>query len=358
VSQADGGQVTVNGLAVGGNGGVGGSSTGNGGNARSTSTGTVTGSHGNVTVNDAATGGNGSTGGGASSTAIANAGSTGSAAATATATTRRGGLAVARATASGSSGAAFAKANTMTSTTSGVSVTATAPVHSTDTVETRAGAGIAVPDPSLGTGLQAFTYVTANPLNADVLAALSGSPNVHSNFDVGGTSDMLGLAAMGAAYPADGTGVTSTFTGKFDETIDLSQLANLQHLMIGLVNPTFTGNFDALRFLVTDNGMPADDITFRDISSAMAFFTDQTLDPGSLAGMTGSVDLGFEFDFTSHQIGDSFAAELVFGNTTAGSGPSPGSPVPEPATGYLVGIGLAALAGVRAAKGATRPTSS
>jgi hypothetical protein len=38
--------------------------------------------------------------------------------------------------------------------------------------------------------------------------------------------------------------------------------------------------------------------------------------------MTGDVNLDFEFDFTSHQIGDSFAAELLFGNTTVGSGPA------------------------------------
>jgi hypothetical protein len=324
----------VNGLAVGGNGGAGGSSAGSGGNAKSTSTGTVTGSYGNVTVNDTATGGNGSTGGGASSTAIANAGSTGSASATATATTRRGAAAAARAMASGGSGAATASANTMTETNRIVSGTASASVHSTDTVETRVGAGIAAPDPSLGAGLQAFTYVTANPLNADVLAALSKSPNVHSNFDVGGTSTMLGLGAMGSAYPADGTGVSSTLTGKFSETIDLSQLANLQHLMVGLVNPAFTGAFDTFRFLVTDNGMTAEDKTFTDVSSALAFFTDQTLDLGSLAGMTGDVDLDFEFDFTSQQIDDSFAAELIFGNTTAGSGPA--VPVPAP----LIGFGL------------------
>jgi hypothetical protein len=283
--------------------------------------------------------------GGAGGDAIANASalgaSPGSAFATATATAGRGGSARARATASGGSGTV-----TSTSKTSGLSAKASSPVHSTDTVETRVAVASAAPAPSLGSGLQAFTYVTADPLNADARAALKGNPGVGSNFDVGGTSDVLGLAAVGAAYPADGSGLASTLSASFDETIDLSTLGHLQHLMIGLLDPVFTRTFQTFQFLVTENGGTVVDQTFTDPTSAAAFFADHTLDLGSLAGQTGTIDLGFAFDFTAQHVGDSFSSELLFGNTTAGSGVPT---VPEPATVTLLGLGLAALAGLRIA---------
>jgi hypothetical protein len=285
--------------------------------------------------------GSGNAGGDAVANASALGAGPGNAFATATATAGRGGAARARATASGSFGTVTAKSNT-----SGVGAVATAPVHSTDAVETRAAVAAPAPDPSLGSGLQAFTFITAHPLNADAQAALRGNSNVGSNFDAGGTSAVLGLAAMGAAYPTDGSGASETLDASFDETIDLSQVGRLQHLMIGLLDPAFTGTFQSFQFLVNENGATVVDKTFSDPLSAKAFFADDTLDLGSLAGQTGSIDLGFEFDFTAAQRGDSFAAELLFGNTTPGSGSVP--TVPEPGTFYLLGLGFAALAGLRA----------
>jgi hypothetical protein len=373
--QADHGSVNVTSLAIGGGGGAG-TKTGDGGTAISSSTGTGRGIGGSVTVLDTAIGGGGSRGGDAGSTATATfvppiglspgldaeatatggagAGSAGgdalanasalgalpvTAFATATATAGRGGAARAHAVATGGSGTV-----TATSKTSGVSAKASSPVHSTDAVETRAAVAAAAPNPSLGKGLQAFTFVTANPLNADARAALRGNPKVGSNFDVGGTSTVLGLVAMGAAYPLDGSGLASTLTASFGETIDLSQIARLQHLMIGLLDPVFTGTFQTFQFLVTENGGTVLDKTFTDPGSATAFFADHTLDLGSLVGQTGSIDLGFGFDFTAQHAGDSFSSELLFGNTTAGSGVPT---VPEPATVYLLGLGLAALACLR-----------
>src|SRR5215510_4863427 len=102
-----------------------------------------------------------------------------------------------------------------------------------------------------------------------------------SNFDIGGTSAVLGLAAMGAAYRRTARGVKSTFTSSFSHTIDLSELANLQHLMVRLVDPAFTGTFDTLQFLLTDNGATIEDKSFTEVSSAIAFFADQTLDLGA-----------------------------------------------------------------------------
>jgi hypothetical protein len=150
---------------------------------------------------------------------------------------------------------------------------------------------------------------------------------------------------MGGAYPTDGSGASETVEASFDETIDLSQVGRLQHLMIGLLDPVFTGTFQTFQFLVTENGATVVNKTFSGIRSATAFLGDDTIDLGSLVGQTGSIDLGFGFDFTAQHVGDSFATELLFGNTSAGSGVPM---APEPATVYLLGLGLATLASLRA----------
>jgi hypothetical protein len=279
-------------------------------------------------------------GGVASATAAAQGAGHGTANASAFAKTLNGAAAIARATANGASG-------TVTSVSINQSIaqaSATAPVHSTDTVETRTASAAPAPSASLGAGLQAFSFVTVDPRDADVRAALSGNPGVSSNFNVGGKSTMLGLAAIGSAYPSDGSGIKETFTSTFNQTIDLSQLPNLQHLEIGLVDPTFTGSFDSLHFLMTENGATVVDDTFTSRAQAAAFFGDDTLDLGSLAGVSSDITLGFELDVTSHTIGDSFMAELVGGDTTPGSGISP---IPEPRIVYLLAVGLAVLAGLR-----------
>ncbi|WP_460036180.1 beta strand repeat-containing protein [Methylothermus subterraneus] len=283
----------------------------------------------NVIVTALATGGG--PGAGASANALGS--GLGNVESTAQAFAGSGGGATAHAKATGAFGNA-------TAISSGVNAYAVArsPVASTVEVETRTAVG-AAPSSSLGAGLQAFSFVTIQPDNASMLRALARNPEVHSNFDVGGTSTLLGLAALGAAYPTDGAG-SKTFVSEFIQSIDLSSLSDLQYLKIGFVNPTFTGTFDNLRLLITENGTQMVNVNFTDALAASAFLNDQILNLGSLMGMSGILTLDFEFDFTTTSNGSSFATELLFGNTAPGSGPSP---VPLPGSFFLFLAGLGGL---------------
>lgn len=171
---------------------------------------------------------------------------------------------------------------------------------------------------------------------------MAGNPGVRSNFDPDGTSDMFGLASMGAYYPLDGSGVQAGLISTFSQTIDVGSIPFAQDLMIGLVNPTFTNTFDSLRFIVSGFGTGVD-LTFTDAASALSYFNDNTLNLGSLAGLTGSLTLNFEFDYFAHIQGAGFSTQLAFGNTTFGSGP----PVPVPSAVLLLGSGLLGLATYR-----------
>lgn len=189
------------------------------------------------------------------------------------------------------------------------------------------------PDRSLITGLNAFTFVTGKPLAADVAAALNGNPQVTSEFFGGGSGTVLSLATVG------GTLATEAFSENYDisfsQSIDLSTLPNLKHLVLGLVNPEFAGDTNYLHFLVTENGSSFIDETFTDAAAALAYFTDHVLDLGDFTGQTGNLDLGIEFDFLN--LSSSFSTQLLLGT------PGVPSPTPLPDSLLLLSTGLTGL---------------
>ena len=79
-----------------------------------------------------------------------------------------------------------------------------------------------------------------------------GRERVAQDFDLlGGTSDIFGLLALGNShsFSADGTVMEQTATAVF--TLDITQLLDPQHLLIGLLGAS-TGQtaFDTMRFQV------------------------------------------------------------------------------------------------------------
>jgi hypothetical protein len=80
------------------------------------------------------------------------------------------------------------------------------------------------------------------------------------------------------------------------------------------------------------------------------------LDFGALSA-SGNLFLGFDMFYTSHTIGSSFDAKLLFGNTTQGSGGAapigpPIGRVPEPGSLALLVFGVAVLSFMRRRRGA------
>jgi hypothetical protein len=162
---------------------------------------------------------------------------------------------------------------------------------------------------------------------------------VHSNF--GDSSSFWGVAELGGIYAPGGSGFATMVTTTLRETMAVGEMppSSRQHLLLSLMDPVFTGSFDSLRFVVQEGASKVVDVTFADVTTAMAYFDDQTLDLGSLAGITGNLDLALQFYFTSHIPGTGYSLELLCGNSTLGSGP----PVPLPGTVWLLGSSILGL---------------
>jgi hypothetical protein len=341
--------VVVNAVAKAGAGGrilSGSGAGGAGGAANVVAMGSNAGSQ-TVTVTALANGGAGGVGSGGAN------GSGGDA--TALATGRGGGTVLAHADANpGLGGIASAHSNA-SNASPGVlvpSITARAdgPAGSRGITEARVANGDVAPSPSMAAGLQAAAFATGSPTNADATGALTGSYprlQVRENFDVGGTSDILGLVVLGAQNSFSGSG-GPTYSAAVDFKLDLSQLSNPQELLIGLLQPATAGTgLHLLHFQINVNGGPVEvDQTFTSAAAAMAFFTGHTLDLGGIATWTGSgglVDLLMQVDLASDVSGEGFRFDAIFGNSTLGSGPA----VPVPAAAWLFPSALAALGWLR-----------
>jgi len=221
-----------------------------------------------------------------------------------------------------------------------VSAFATAPVAGTSVAESRTAVSEPVPDSALVTGLQSAAFATALPSVADVQAALAGNPNVDLNFDVGGTSDTLGLVVLGGAYSDNGSGSSQTYTSRAGFVLDMTPLlGNSQDLLVGLLDPTALGlGFDTLNFQIEMGDTIVTDEVFTNLNDALAYFDDQTLNLGDwIVGLNPDnlvLDIAFMLSLTTDDLGAGFYADFILGNSTA---------IPIPPAVWLFGSGLLGL---------------
>jgi hypothetical protein len=186
----------------------------------------------------------------------------------------------------------------------------------------------------------ALASAMPDPLEVvSILAGTGGRERVAQDFDVGGTSDILGVVALGAvlSFQGDGTAMSHSAAAAF--AIDLAQLGSAQDLLIGLLEPNVrSGGFDSLRFQIFLEGLPTVDEMFYDIVTARTFFDGRTLDFGSILAPSsdGILDLDFILTMTSSRGGDGFAVDLIFGNSTVGAGVVP---VPPAVVLFLSALG-------------------
>ncbi len=256
---------------------------------------------------------------------------------------RSSGFGTSTATATGTSGQATADATSYhQGMVNYLNARAIAPVSSTVVAESRSAIDLTAVDAPHD--LNAATYAMGQPHGADLTSTLAGNPWVNSNFDMGGTSDIFLLATMSGCYPDEGSPTSKTFSSFIDMDVDMSELTE-QALLVGLMNPEYgVDGFDSLQFRIKQEDSLVYDTIFTDLSSALSFFNDNTLNLGDWSsGLTGDLDLSFYFDLTTDDLGEGFRFDFIAGNSTIGSGP----PVPIPSAVWLLGSGLIAIVGVR-----------
>lgn len=177
---------------------------------------------------------------------------------------------------------------------------------------------------------------------ADVFSGGEARMRVAEDFAVGGSSKVLGHVLLSTAVQSPpGHPASSTATAEF--VLDVTQLESSQRLLVGLLEPgVVAGEFDSLHLQVNvGGGLPEVDQTFSELSAALDFFTGNVIDLGELSLLTlqsGALNVTFRLDLAGgNQMVNRFAAELIFGNSTIGSGIVP---VPPAAVLFLSACGL------------------
>lgn len=308
--------VAVSANATGGAGGAGAGATstgGNGGAATAMSGGTATGG-GSVWVSASAIAGVAGT-----DVTSGLSGTAGSATATATAYgTALSGSIGAMATAIGLGGTAAAHAIVApTALVLAQQVDAIAPVVANDQSIAVAAASIGQSFGGLSTigGFQAAGVATAFPTSDVVSGAVQGTVNIANVIASGAPNSTLDLMALGVGYSTGSGSGAQVFSTSVTLSVNLSNLTGGgEHVEIGLFDPQSSGaGFDSLTLQVLNGGALVLQQTFSTLSSALAYFSDNTIDAGALA--TGSsantATLAVSIAATEHTIGSAFGAEIA-----------------------------------------------
>ena len=230
----------------------------------------------------------------------------GSASANASSNTANGQQAESDALAQGSNGNAMAASSTGgAGAVISAQANAVAPAGGTATAKTLADAGT-VFSFDAGSHDSAYSFVTELPSAQAVNDAFASHTNVEAVLGLPAAS-IFGAATQGAAYSPNASG-TVTYKSSSSWLLDTSQLQG--DLDIGLLDEQTSGSgFDSIELEIDEGGGQLFDQVFTSLALAQAFFTDDILDLGALAGapglevavkftlVTSSPDSGFSFDY-------------------------------------------------------------
>jgi hypothetical protein len=376
--------IIVTGKAKGGNGG---SNTayigGNGGGANSSSTAWAYGGS-SVMVVDNAIGGNGGNGGRANSSAVAYNYGSQSVSATSTATGGNGGInglggsAISYAGSTSSSGNASSSATangaglpslisahansfggsgsqaTAAANASMVKISSQASVDPTSSGSSDAIAAIGqtISSPQ---NVESAAYGTALPQNADAKTFLAGQTQINQNFNLSGNSLVWMLGEMAVSNTSYNTGLHD-YQSSLNLSIDTASISTPQDILIGLLNlqqgynSMLQGDTLSFSYQITGiGGTISKDYTFdsNNISTALNFFNNNTLDAGALNGFVNAdnsvLNLIFNLDLKSSTSNTGFNFGLIVGNSTLGSGLTTATPIP--AGFWLFGSAIACFIG-------------
>jgi hypothetical protein len=282
-------------IAQAGNGGLGASGMGTGGTATASALATSQGSNG-ANARAQAIGGMGS-GSAGSASAIAR-GTSGQASANASAALAN----------PGTSGVLVdAVSGLVTSSLSGASGTV---AYADDAAQAQFGQAV----PVANLAIQGVADVTGAPLAGDVATVLGANSAIAAAF--ASSPVFFAIGELAARYDATGTG-TETTTSTIATNVDLTQMATLGDLIIGFYGGGTSGSgVTSVVLSISANGSQLFDKTFTQ-AQAMAFFTNNAIDFGSLAGalFANSVaDITVSLTVTSSTAGSNFHGNVLIGD--------------------------------------------
>ncbi|MEO8927789.1 MAG: hypothetical protein ABI306_11575, partial [Caulobacteraceae bacterium] len=267
-------------------------------------------------------GGTGAThggGGGASATTTASART--SVQATATAQSGVGGTSVgpasAATTASGITGSFTASAGASLVAGSLIQSVATTTTGAVDgTSFGQAQGAISGNSAALVSAGQGVALETGAPSAASSNAVLAANAAIKSKFGV--SPVFFAIGEVGGGHSSVGT-FSQTTTSSISETVDLTQLASRQDLVVGLYSGAFTGSgVTGVTFDLVADGIDVIHQTFTTAAAAKAFFTNNAIDVGSLvAGQPlggNTLTLQATLSITSTSAGSAFYGGLIIGD--------------------------------------------
>ncbi len=197
-----------------------------------------------------------------------------------------------------------------------------AAVNGQSRAESRAGVATSIPDAAGATGLEAAAFSVGLPTSTVTQDFLSGNGDISVNY--GPDSDIFGIATMGGSNTEGGSSASRTMISSVTYAIDLNALTNpRQDLLVGLLDTHVEGTgFDTLNFEISREGVTVIDESFTVLADAIDYFENRSLNLGSLgvATVSGNLDLLFSFSLTTDDAGAGFYFDLIFGNSTEGSG--------------------------------------
>jgi hypothetical protein len=143
----------------------------------------------------------------------------------------------------------------------------------------------------------------------------------------GASPVFFGIGELDGFYSSGGTG-TQTITSQFSETIDLTKLAVRQDLVAGFYNGQSTGSgITNITFDLYANGTDIDHQSFSTVTAATAYFTNNGVDMGSLAGSGSTLSVNAQLKITTTGA-SSFDAGILIGDPPSAASASKPAAIP------------------------------
>jgi len=192
------------------------------------------------------------------------------------------------------------------------------------------------------TTFQALALADGAPTSAETAAVLAANSRIANAF--GASPTFFAIDQLGGRYSKVGQ-QPEYDTATVNETIDLTQLVNRKDLILGFYNGEGFGSWSGYAELrVVADGITEVDQIFSSAASAQAFFTDKTLNLGSLAagqplgGDTLTLNVSLTVNLSYPNSG--FSGSLIIGDPPATPQGAPPGVFAQAMAGFSAGVAV------------------